>query len=298
MLKIIGLVAVIVCTFGGFLIAGGKVEIITHVILHALPGEGLTIMGCAVSAFIIANSPHVIKETLHYLKLITKPEAHSKEDYLELLGMLYLIFRTSKQKGWLALEAHIENPDESEIFKQFPKFNENHHARTFLCDYLRIISLGNDNPLTLEALMDQELETLATERRHPGHAVQTMADGIPALGIVAAVLGVIKTMGSITEPPEILGEMIGGALVGTFLGVWMSYGYIAPLAGAINSRVETEIKYYVCIKVAILALLQGCAPQVAVEFARKTLHHDAQPTFLEVEEATNKATSGGSAAAA
>lgn len=296
MIKIGALVAVFVCTFGGFLIAGGKVSIITEVILHAMPGEGLTIMGVAICAFLIANSPHVVKETIHYLKLITKPEAHSKEDYLELLGMLYLIFRTSKQKGWLALEAHIENPEESDIFKQFPSFTKNHHAQTFLCDYLRIISLGNDNAITLEALMDQEIDTIATEKRHPGHAVQTMADGIPALGIVAAVLGVIKTMGSITEPPEVLGEMIGGALVGTFLGVWVAYGFIGPLAGAINSRAESEIKYYVCIKVAVLALLQGCAPQVAVEFARKTLHHEVQPTFLEVEEATNKATSGASAA--
>lgn len=296
MLKIIGLVGIIVCTFGGFLLAGGKVSIITEVILHALPGEGMTIMGCALCAFMIANNPHVIKETLHYLKLITKPEAHSKEDYLELLGMLYLIFRTSKQKGWLALESHIENPEESDIFRQFPSFNNNHHARTFLCDYLRIISLGNDNAITLEALMDTEIETISTDKHHPGHAVQTMADGIPALGIVAAVLGVIKTMGSITEPPEVLGEMIGGALVGTFLGVWIAYGYIGPLAGAINSRADSEVKYYVCIKVAVLALLQGCAPQVAVEFARKTLHHDAQPTFLEVEEATNKATAGAPAA--
>lgn len=296
MTKIIGLVGIIVCTFGGFLLAGGSVSIITEVILHALPGEGLTIMGCAVCAFLIANSPHVCKETLHYLKLITKPEAHSKADYLELLGMLYLIFRTSKQKGWLALESHIENPEESEIFKQFPSFHGNHHARTFLCDYLRIISLGNDNPMTLETLMEQELETITAEKSHPGHAVQGMADGIPALGIVAAVLGVIKTMGSISEPPEVLGEMIGGALVGTFLGVWVAYGYVGPLAGAINSRVATEIKYYAVIKVAVIALLQGCAPQVAVEFARKTLHHDAQPTFLEVEEATNKATSGAPAA--
>lgn len=293
MLKIIGLVSVIICTFGGFLVAGGSVEIITHVILHALPGEGLTIMGCAICAFMIANSPHVIKETIHYLKLITKPEAHTKEDYLELLGMLYLIFRTSKQKGWLALEAHIENPEESDIFKQFPSFHGNHHARTFLCDYLRIISLGNDDPNNLESLIDVEIETIATEKRHPGHAVQTMADGIPALGIVAAVLGVIKTMGSISEPPEVLGGMIGGALVGTFLGVWVAYGFVGPLAGAINSRAESEIKYYVCIKVALLALLNGVAPQVAVEFARKTLHHEVQPTFLEVEEATNKATSGG-----
>ena len=293
--KIIALVMVIVCTFGGFFLGGGSVEIITHAVLPALPGEGLTILGIAVCCFVVANTPHVVKETIHYLKLITKPEAHPKEDYLELLGMLYLIFRTSKQKGWLALEAHIENPEESDIFKQFPSFMADHHARVFLCDYLRIISLGNDNPITLEALMDQEIDTISTEKRHPGHAVQTMADGIPALGIVAAVLGVIKTMASISEPPEVLGELIGHALVGTFLGVWLAYGYVGPLAGAINSRAESEIKYYVCIKVAVLALLQGCAPQVAVEFARKTLHHDVQPTFLEVEEATNKATSGATA---
>ncbi|MBU6235599.1 MAG: flagellar motor stator protein MotA [Alphaproteobacteria bacterium] len=294
-MKVGALVAVIICTFGGFLLGGGSPKMIVEVIIPAMPGELLTIMGIAVCCFIIANTPHTIKETIHYLKLITKPEAHSKEDYLELLGMLYLIFRTSKQKGWLALEAHIENPEESDIFKQFPSFHGNHHARTFLCDYLRIISLGNDNPMTMESLMDQEIETIATEKRHPGHAVQTMADGIPALGIVAAVLGVIKTMASITEPPEVLGELIGHALVGTFLGVWLSYGYIAPTAGAINCRAESEIKYYTCIKVAVLALLNGTAPQVAVEFARKSLHHEVQPTFLEVEEATNKATQGGGA---
>lgn len=297
MLKIIGLVLVVVMTFGGFLVAGGHMDIITGVILKAMPGEMMIIMGVAIAAFMIANNPHVIKETLHYLKLITKPEAHSKDDYLELLGMLYLVFRTSRQKGWLALESHIENPEDSDIFKQFPSFNANHHARTFLCDYLRIISLGNDNPHNLEALMEQEIETISTEKHHPGHAVQTMADGIPALGIVAAVLGVIKTMGSITEPPEVLGKMIGSALVGTFLGVWMAYGFVGPLAGAINSRADSEVKYYICMKVAIVALLQGCAPQVAVEFARKTLHHEVQPTFLEVEEATNKATSAAPAAA-
>lgn len=288
--KIIGFVLVVVCTFGGFMVAGGSVDIITGVILTAMPGEMIIILGVAIAAFMIANTPHVIKETLRYTKLVTKPEAHSKEDYLEMLGMLYLIFRTSKQKGWLALESHIENPEESSIFKQFPSFNNNEHARTFLCDYLRIISLGNDNPHNIEALMEQEIETISIEKHHPGHAVQTMADGIPALGIVAAVLGIIKTMGSITEPPEVLGKMIGGALVGTFLGVWLAYGFVGPLANAINARVDSEIKYYVCIKVAIIALLQGCAPQVAVEFARKTLHHEVQPTFLEVEEATNKAT--------
>lgn len=298
MMKIVGMVMVIVCTFGGFIVAGGKMKVITGMILPAIPGEAIIILGCAISAFIIANTSHTVKETLHYMKLITKPEAHSKEDYLELLGMLYVVFRTSRQKGWLALEAHIENPHESEIFKQFPKFHANHHATTFLCDYLRIISLGNDDPNNLESLMDQEIETLANEKMHPSHAIQTMADGIPALGIVAAVLGVIKTMGSIDQPPAVLGKLIGGALVGTFLGVWFAYGFVGPIASAMKSRAESEIKYYTCIKVATLALLQGCAPQVAVEFARKTLNHEVQPTFLEVEETTNKATSGAAQPAA
>lgn len=287
MIKIVGMLLVFVCTFGGFIVAGGKMTVITGVIIPSMPGEMIIILGCAISAFIIANSSHVVKDTLKYMKLMMNPEAHSKEDYLELLSMLFIIFKTARTKGWLALEQHIENPEESELFGAFPKFQHNHHAVTFLCDYLRIISLGNENPHELEALMDEEIETLAQEKGHPGHAIQTMADGIPALGIVAAVLGVIKTMASISEPPEVLGKLIGGALVGTFLGVWLSYGFFGPMAGAMTTRAESEVKYYRCIKVGLLAFLQGAAPQVAVEFARKILGHGAQPSFLEVEEATN-----------
>jgi chemotaxis protein MotA len=262
-------------------------HLLTGVILPATPGEMLIIMGCAIAAFIIGNSMHTIKYTFRYMKLMLNPEAYTKADYLELLSLLYVIFKTAKTKGWLALEQHIENPHESAIFKAFPTFQKNHHAEVFLCDYLRIISLGNDNPHEIEALMDEEIETFAHGEKHPSHAVQTMADGIPALGIVAAVLGVIKTMASISEPPEVLGKLIGGALVGTFLGVWLAYGIFGPMAAAMGARADTEIKYYRAIKVALMAFLQGCAPQVSVEFARKILHHDAQPTFAEVEEATN-----------
>ncbi len=297
MMKIIGLLGIIFATVTGFFLGHGKLSVITNIVLPAMPGEAMIILGCAVAAFLIANSPHTVKSTLSYLKLMTKPEAHSKEDYLELLGMMFAIFKMARQKGWLALEQHIENPEESNLFKAFPGFNHNHHAQTFLCDYLRIISLGTENPHELEALMDEEIETLSTEKHHAGHAVQTMADGIPALGIVAAVLGIIKTMASISEPPEVLGEMIGGALVGTFLGVWLAYGFIGPIAGAINARADSEVKYYRVMKTALLAFLQGVAPQVAVEFARKTLHHEVQPTFLEVEEATNKASDTITAAA-
>lgn len=291
MMKIIGLIAVLIATFGGLVLTAGfenAMHLLGGVILPAVPGEGMIILGIAVAAFIIANSSHVVKQTMVYLKKMTSPEAYSKEDYLELLSLLYVIFKMAKTKGWLALEQHIENPHESEIFAAFPTFSKNHHAVLFLCDYLRIISLGNDKPHELEALMDEEIETLHIAESHPAHAVQTMADGIPALGIVAAVLGVIKTMASISEPPEVLGKLIGGALVGTFLGVWIAYGFVGPIAGAMGARAESEVKYYRCIKVAIMAFLQGCAPQVAVEFARKILHHDVQPSFLEVEEATNQ----------
>ena len=291
-MKLVGLALVFICTFGGLLIAMHfdfpKFMKLMTLILGAMPGEVVIIMGCAVSAFLVANTSETIKGSMKYMSALTKPGAYSKEDYMELLGMLYTVFKLARTKGWLAIEQHIENPEESEIFKQFPSFQHNHHALVFLCDYLRIISLGNENPHEMEALLDEEIETIETHEGHPGHAVQTMADGIPALGIVAAVLGVIKTMSSINEPPEILGKMIGGALVGTFLGVWVSYGMVAPIAAAMTEKAHTEVTYYKCIKVGLIAFLNGAAPQVAVEFARKFLPHDVQPSFQELEDNLNE----------
>ncbi|GJL84962.1 MAG: flagellar motor stator protein MotA [Micavibrio sp.] len=291
-MKFVGLALVFVCTFGGLLIAMHfdvpKFMGLVSVILAALPGEFVIIMGCAIAAFLVANTSETIKGTIKYFSALSKPEAYDKEDYIEMLSALYTTLKLAKTKGWLALEQHIENPDESELFSQFPKFQHNHHAIVFVCDYLRIISLGNDNPFELEALMDQEIESIEAHEGHPGHAVQTMADGIPALGIVAAVLGVIKTMASISEPPEILGKMIGGALVGTFLGVWLSYGMVAPIAAAMSTKAETEVTYFKCMKVCLIAFLNGAAPQVAVEFSRKLLPHHVQPSFLELEEVLNE----------
>lgn len=291
-MKFVGLLLVFVCTFGGLMIAmqfdiPSFMKLMT-LILVAMPGEFVIIFGCAVAAFLVANSMDTIKLTMKYFSALTKPSAYSKEDYIELLSMLFTVFKLARTKGWLALEQHIENPHESSLFSQFPKFQHNHHALIFLCDYLRIISLGNENAFEMEALMDMEIETIERHEGHPGHAVQTMADGIPALGIVAAVLGVIKTMASISEPPEVLGKMIGGALVGTFLGVWLSYGMVAPIAGAMSAKAETEVMYYKAIKVAVIAYLNGAAPQVAVEFARKFLSHDIQPEFNELEEKLNE----------
>lgn len=290
-MKLVGLIMVLVCTIGGLMMAagvGGAIKLLTKAILPAAPGEVVIIMGCAIAAFIIANSMDAIKYTLKYFGALTKPSAYNKEDYVELLSVLFTTFKLARTKGWLALESHIEDPHESDLFGQFPKFQHNHHAIVFFCDYLRIISLGNDKAFEIEALMDQEIETIEHHEHHPGHAMQNMADGIPALGIVAAVLGIIKTMGSISEPPEVLGKMIGGALVGTFLGVWLAYGFFGPIASAMTARADTEVTYYKCIKVATIAFLNGAAPQVAVEFARKFLPHEVQPSFQELEEHLNE----------
>ena len=289
-MKFFALFLVFVMTFGGLLVAAGVdagLHLITSAILPAMPAEMMIIFGVGIAAYIIANPMSVVKDTLGYFKCLSKPNAHTKEGYIELLSLLFTLFKLARTKGWLALEQHIEEPDSSDLFKQFPTVHSNHHALIFLCDYLRIISLGNDSPHEIEALMDEEIDTISDHEEHPGHAVQVMADGLPALGIVAAVLGIIKTMASIDQPPAILGKMIGSALVGTFLGVWLAYGFVAPIAGAMLSRAHTEIMYYRCIKVGIIAFLNGAAPQVAVEFSRKLLPHDMQPSFLELEEKLN-----------
>lgn len=282
MFKIIGLIGVIVCTMGGYALNGGHLGVLWQ------PFEVLIIFGSAFMAFLTANSMHTVKQTFSDMGKIFKKDVYSKAEYLELFSVLFTVFKTARAKGWLALEAHIEKPHESDLFNKFPAFSHDHHAVTFLCDYLRLISLGAEKPHEIEALMDQEIETQKEARGHPAHAVQTMADGMPALGIVAAVLGVIHTMGSISEPPEVLGHLIGGALVGTFLGVWIAYGFLAPIASAIKERGDIELKYYACMKTCILAFLQGAAPQVAIEFGRKILAHDVQPTFIEVEQATQE----------
>jgi chemotaxis protein MotA len=279
MMFLIGIATVILCVIGGYIAQGG------HLIVLFQPFEFLIIFGAACGAFVISNPMPVIKRTAGSLGLLLKGSPYSKEAYLELLSLLYTVFKLAKTKGMLALEAHVEKPDESTLWGKFPIFASDHHAMTFFCDYLRLLTLGTDNAHELEALIDEEIETHHAEKSQISSALQTMADGMPALGIVAAVLGVIHTMGSITEPPEVLGHLIGGALVGTFLGVLLSYGFIAPMAGALKARYDAEVKYFLCIKAGLLAYLQGYAPAVAVEFARKALLSNVRPTFYEVEEA-------------
>ncbi len=278
---IVGILVVIGCTLGGYVAMGGKLGVLWQ------PFEVVIIVGAAIGAFVIANTGDVIKAVGGAIGKTLKGSAYKKDNYVELISLLYQILKVAKTKGNLGLEQHIENPRDSALFQQFPGVMANETALTFMCDYLRMLTLGSEDPHEMETLMDEEIEVVHHEHSEVAHALQTMADGMPALGIVAAVLGVIKTMGSISEPPEVLGKLIGGALVGTFLGVWISYGFLAPIAGKAQAVYNLEIKYLHCIKAALLAHMHGSPPAVSVEFARKALHSHDRPTFYEVEEAVS-----------
>jgi chemotaxis protein MotA len=282
MFFIIGAVIVVGCVFGGYLLSGGHIEVLIQ------PFEVLIIGGAAIGAYIISNPKPVLTRSLGAIGALLKGSPYTKDSYIELLSMMYTVFRLAKSKGMLALESHVENAEESDLFNQFPTFHKNHHALDFFCDYLRLMTMGSENPHEIETLIDEELEIHHKEMLQVSDAIQTVADGLPALGIVAAVLGVIHTMGAITEPPEILGGLIGGALVGTFLGVLLAYGFVGPIAKSLENTYEAEARYYQCIKAGLLAYLQGYAPAIAVEFARKALLSPVRPTFYEVENAVNE----------
>jgi chemotaxis protein MotA len=279
---IIGLVIAFGCTIGGYVAEGGKIE----VLLEAAPMEIVIMGGTALAGFIIGSPGILIKRTGRAFKLLLSGAKFNKASYIELLSMMYQMFKLAKLKGMLALEAHVEKPEESSIFTAFPGFLKQHHAVDFFCDYLRLVTLGADKPYELEALMDEELEQHHAESGSVVAAMQNIADGMPAIGIVACVLGVIHTMGAIAEPPEVLGRLIGGAMVGTFMGVWSSYGFVGPMGRMMEARFDEESKYYQCIKLGLLAYLQGAAPSIAIEYARKALDSSIRPSFSEVEEAT------------
>ncbi|HEU0070501.1 MAG TPA: flagellar motor stator protein MotA [Alphaproteobacteria bacterium] len=279
MLFIVGTIIVLGCVFGGYIGAGGHMDVLWQ------PFEFIIIGGAAIGSFVISNPKPVLAKTGKAFGTLLKGAKYNKDSYLELLSLLFTIFKLAKSKGMLALEAHIENPEESDLFKRFPKFFADHHAMTFMTDYLRMMVLGSENAHEMETLLDEEIETHHHEATAVSDAIQAVADATPALGIVAAVLGVIHTMGSITEPPAVLGHLIGGALVGTFLGVLMAYGFIGPIASSLKAVYNAETKYYQCIKVALLAHMNGYAPSVSVEFARKALLSNVRPTFYEVEAA-------------
>jgi chemotaxis protein MotA len=277
---IVGVITVFACVFGGYAAMGGHVEVLWQ------PFEFVIILGAAIGAYIIANSGAVLKQTTSMFGTLFKGPKYNKAAYVELLGMQFSLYKLVQSKGILALEQHIENPHESALFNKFPTFANNHHAVEFVCDYLRMVTLGSNNVHEMEALMDEELETHHQEQERLVAAMQSLADGTPALGIVAAVLGVIKTMGAISEPPEVLGHLIGGALVGTFFGVFVAYGFFAPFAQSMRNTYESESKYFLSLKVGLLAHISGQVPVMAIEFARKALMSEDRPTFAEIDEAT------------
>lgn len=280
MFFMIGMVIVFGSVLGGYL-PHGSFDILVQ------PLELLIIGGAAVGAFVISNPGANLKRTMSHMGRVMKGMPHNKESYLDLLTLLYKLFRLAKTKGMLALESHIEAPEDSDIFKDHPGFLGNHHAVEFLCDYLRLVSMGSDNASEIEDLMNLELDVHHLEAHQAYSAVSAVGEGMPAFGIVAAVLGIIVTMASITEPPEVLGGLVGMALVGTFLGILLAYGVVMPVAKNMEAWAEADSKYVECIKSGLLAHLTGSAPAVSIEFARKTLFSQDRPTFLELEEAVS-----------
>lgn len=279
MIALAGFGFLLVCVFGGFMAAGGSLA----PILTALPFELAIIGGAAIGSFVMANSMQVIRDTLAGFGRIVRGARHRKQDYLDLLSLLYFLVRLANTRGAMALDPHIEKPSESPAFAMFPKILADMHAVHMICDYLRMVGMNADDPHQIEDVMARELKKTLHEDLHPAHALQTVADGLPALGIVAAVMGVIKTMTHINEPPAILGRMIGGALVGTFLGVLLAYGLVGPLAARLKGVVEEESKYYEVIRAVLVAHLHGNAPQVAVETGRKMAPNQHMPSFDELE---------------
>jgi chemotaxis protein MotA len=281
MFQIIGIVLLFGLVFGSFIMSGGKMD----VIIEAAPHELMCILGAGIASFLISNSMTVIKATGGgFAKIFAGPKWKTS-DYRDLLSLLFLLTKTMKSKGVIALESHIEKPNDSTIFQRYPKITKDHFAVDFICDTLRMMTMNLEDPHQVEDAMEKQLEKHHHEGLAPAHALQSLADALPALGIVAAVLGVIKTMGSITEPPAVLGAMIGGALVGTFLGVFLAYGMVGPFATRLTAVVDEEGAFYKIIQSVLVAHLHGNAAQISVEIGRGNVPSESQPSFLELEEA-------------
>lgn len=285
MLNGVGLLIILGCVFGSFLMSGGKMGIV----LEALPHELMAIGGAAVGAFIVANSLSTVKLAGKGLLRAFKGPRWKGTDYKDLLTLLFALLTTFKKGGATAIEPHLDAPEESSIFSRYPRVAADHHLVEFVCDYLRMMTVNFEDPHQLAEAMDNDIERHHHEELAPQHALQAMADGLPAIGIVAAVLGVIKTMGSIDQPTEVLGAMIGGALVGTFLGVLLAYCLVGPLASKLLHVVDEEAKPYAIAKTAIIAHAQGAPTQVAIEIARRMTPSSCAPSFSQLETALDEA---------
>ncbi len=283
MFQIIGILCVIGMVFGGFMLAGGKMDVIAK----AAPLEMMMIMGAAIGAFLIANSTNILAKTGGAIGKMFAGPKWKTSDYQDLLCLLFLLTKTMKSKGMIAVEAHIENPHESAIFSQYPKILADHFAIDFICDTLRMMTMNLEDPHQVEDSMEKQLEKHHHEALGPSEAMQATADALPALGIVAAVLGIIKTMSSINEPPEVLGKLIGSALVGTFLGVYLAYGFAGPFSTRMKQIADEEGLFYAIIRDVLVAHLHGNSAQVSVEIGRGNVPSTAQPSFAELEAALN-----------
>ena len=283
MLVLVGYVVVCASVFGGFVIAGG------HLAALLQPVELLMIGGAAAGAFFVGNSAKGIKATLKCLPTLFKGSRYSKALYMELMGLLYEILAKVRKEGLMSIESDVEKPEESPIFSKYPKILDDHHAVEFLTDYLRLMVSGNLNAFEIENLMDNEIETHHKEGELPVHIIAKLGDGLPAFGIVAAVMGVVHTMESVGIPPAELGMLIAHALVGTFLGILLAYGFVGPLSSLLEQKLHESSKPLECIKVTLLASLNGYAPALAVEFGRKVLFSTERPSFAELEEHVKQA---------
>jgi chemotaxis protein MotA len=280
MIGMVGVVIIFVMVFGGYLMAGGKMDIV----LKSLPFEMMIIGGSALGTFLLANDLAAVKAAGKDVAKVFKGPKWKSADYRDLLCLLFEMIRLARSNP-VALEEHIENPAESSIFSRYPKVMADHEAVDLICDTLRAASMNYDDPHQVEEVLDKRMETSHHHALHSSHALQSVADALPALGIVAAVLGVIKTMGSIDQPPEILGKMIGGALVGTFLGVFLAYGFVGPFATRLRSVVEEDAHFYALIREVLIANLYNHPANICIEVGRQNAPHQMRPSFNDLEEA-------------
>lgn len=292
MLLLIGYAVVIGGVVGGYLMAGGKLGVLNQ------PAEFVVIGGAAIGSLLVSTPGKVLALTLQQIKGALAGTGATRQDYVDLLSMLYQIFKLVQQSGVMALEMHFEDPAKSAIMSRYPKFLARHEAVDFLADSAKVIIVGGITSHDLEALMDEDLKVHHEQALRPSAALAKIGDALPGLGIVAAVLGIVITMGHIDGPPEEIGHHVGAALVGTFLGILLSYGFLQPLSSNLEGRVGDEGFYCICIKAGLLALYKGNPPAIAIEFARRVLPHDVRPSFNETEQFCRAATKGGEAAAA
>jgi chemotaxis protein MotA len=284
----VGIIVVFFMVFGGFIIAGGHLT----VIIKSAPIEMMIIAGSALGGYIIANPMKIIKMGIKLSIKAMTAKGPQKKDYLELLQMLFQLFQVARKEGPQGVEKHVTNPEQSDIFKAYPSFLHNHHAVHYLCDTLIITLSAELSPYDVDDLMDFDLKAIHAEEHLAQHAVQMVADGFPGLGIVAAVLGIVKTMSHLTEGVEKIGSLVAGALVGTMLGVFCAYGLIGPTATKMAADIEAEGKYLECIKAAMVAFQRGAPPLVCVEYARRSIQPEERPTFDEMDKAVKEAKKG------